>query len=211
MPNASGFIRRGAEEYGGALMALLPTGPAWPRDPETVLARAVAGLAAVLGFVDKRAADLLEIEGDPRLTLEMIDDWERAFGLPDPCIGQATTLQERRVRLLQRIVEEGGQSRAFFIALALGLGYRVTISEISPIMGGVSRGGEDHWEAAAPEQRFYWIVNITEVPVWWFRGGVGEGGKDHHAEWAALLDLECLFRRYKPAHTQVIFNYVDEG
>lgn len=200
-------VRRGGDEYAEALAALLPTGEAWPRDSDSVPMRFVDGLAGIWGDVDGRADDLLVRESDPRLTIDMLPDWERAFGLPDDCMGPATTIEERRSRLLQRMTVEGGQSRAFFIGLATLLGYTIGIEELSPIMGGISRGGESEWEAGAPDIRFYWIVHVTAEPIWWFRGGIGEGGKDHHAEFAAVLDLECLFRRYKPAHTQVLFDY----
>ena len=35
-------------------------------------------------------------ESDPRSTLEMLNDWERAFGLPDSCTDAADTLAERQ-------------------------------------------------------------------------------------------------------------------
>ncbi len=202
-------IRRSGDDYAQGLAGLLPAGAAWPRDPDSTLMQFVAGLAQIWGDVDGRADDLLARESDPRLALELLPDWERAFGLPDECMGPVTTLEERHARLLQRITMLGGQSRAFFIALAASLDYTITIEELSPIMGGISRGGESAWEAGPPEIRFWWIVHVSGVPIWWFRGGVGEGGKDHHAEWAAILDLECIIRRYKPAHTQVTFDYLD--
>jgi uncharacterized protein YmfQ (DUF2313 family) len=200
-------IRRGGDDYAQAMAAGLPTGAAWPRDPESPLLQFVAGLAQIWGDVDGRAADLLERETDPRLTSEMLSDWEAAFGLPDDCMGPATTIEERRTRLMARMTMLGGQSRAFFIALAAALGYTITIDEFSPVLCGVSECGSDAWCCGAPETRFYWVVNVYDVPVWWFRGGVGECGKDHHAEWAAIIDLECLIRRYKPAHTVVLFGY----
>lgn len=199
--------RRDGEAYAVALASLLPTGPAWPRDPETALMRLIDGIAQIWGVADGRADDLLVRETDPRLSIDMLEEWERAFGLPDDCMGPAATIEERRNRLMHQMTMEGGQSRPFFIALAQLLGYTIAIEELSPIMGGISRGGEVQWQAGAPELRFYWIVHVYGTPVWWFRGGVGEGGKDHHAEWASVLDLECLIRRHKPAHTEVIFNY----
>lgn len=202
------YVRRAGDDYAEALSGLLPTGPAWPRDASSPLMQLVSGMGQIWGDVASRADTLLTIETDPRRAVEMLSDWERAFGLPDDCLGPVTTIEARRIRLLQRMTMEGGQSRAFFIDLAQTLGYTITIDELSPIMGGVSRGGDSAWQAGPPEIRFTWIINVGGVPIWWFRGGVGEGGKDHHAEWSALIDLECLIRRYKPAHTQAIFNYL---
>ena len=49
--------------------------------PESTLVRACTGLNEYWGVVDSRAADLLETESDPRLTVELLPDWERAWGL----------------------------------------------------------------------------------------------------------------------------------
>src|SRR5579885_1873701 len=116
-------IRRSGDDYARAFAAMLPTGPAWPREQDAVLMQLVDGLAQIWGDGDGRAGDLLEVESDPRLTLEMLSDWERAFGLPDDCMGPVTTIEERRARLLYRMTLLGGQSREFFISLAAAFGY----------------------------------------------------------------------------------------
>jgi hypothetical protein len=76
-------IRRGGDDYAQMLLSLLPQGVAWSRDVGTVMVRGLWGLAQYWGFVDGRAADLLERESDPRQTVELLPDWERAWGLPD--------------------------------------------------------------------------------------------------------------------------------
>jgi uncharacterized protein YmfQ (DUF2313 family) len=202
-------VRRSGDDYAQAFATFLPYGQAWPREQDSVLMQAIDGLAQFYGYVDSRAADLLEQESDPRLTYELLPDWERNWGLPDPCMRQPKTLDQRRLMLVQRMTLLGAQSRAFYIEVASWLGYTITIEELSPIMCGVSRCAEDFWELGAPEIRYYWIIHIYGVPIWWFRCAVGECGKNHHAEWDPLLDLECLIRRWKPAHTVVIFDYAD--
>ena len=74
-------IRRNGEDYGTAFLALLPQGQAWPKWPGSTLDLACRGLAYYWGDVDSRAADLLERESDPRITMELLPDWERAWGL----------------------------------------------------------------------------------------------------------------------------------
>lgn len=148
-------IRRGQEEYRRALANLLPRGIAWPRlfdpnpdpqDPErktTVLMRVVHGLAGILGFIDNRAADMLEIESDPRTTVELLPDWERNWGLPDPCYAEPVGIADRQRALVQRMTLMGGQSRQFFYDVAAFLGYTITISEYRPFMVGVDRCGDN--------------------------------------------------------------------
>ena len=66
------------------------------------------------------AADQILIEADPRTTIQFFTDWERIAGLPDSCCGTdaASTLAERRARLVEKITSTGGQSRQYFIDLA---------------------------------------------------------------------------------------------
>ena len=61
-------VRRLGQDYGDAFLTLLPQGQAWPKYPGTTLDLACRGLAEYWGFVDGRAADLLETESDPRNT-----------------------------------------------------------------------------------------------------------------------------------------------
>src|SRR6516162_4653755 len=115
---ADKHVRRDGDDYAEALTDLLPWGMAWPRDDESVLMKTVRGLAQVFGYVDARAADLLERETDPRLALEMLSDWERNFGLPDACMVSALTIDQRHQLLLFKMTLLGAQSREFFIGIA---------------------------------------------------------------------------------------------
>ena len=220
----SGFARRTGADYAQAFAALLPQGEAWPRDPDRDLMLYVGGQASVWGdVVDARAADLLERESDPRTTLEMLVEWERAFGLPDPCVDEPLTIADRRTALLNRMTTEGGQSRAFFIGVAALLGYTITIKEWSPFMVGISPVGDTRptgtageqypWEIGPPEMRFYWSIKVGTVRLSWFRAGPsgGQAGLDPHLRIAVATDLECLMRRWKPAHTEVLFDYSGVG
>lgn len=211
-------VRRSGDDYAQALSALLPRGPAWPRDQGSVLMMLVRGLAETWGQLDGRAADLLERETDPRGTMELLEDWERAWGLPDPCVAEPLTIADRQKALVSKMTLEGGQSRAFFLALAASIGYEVQITEHAPFMAGVSEVGDTkddfgdwRWEVAPPEIRFLWSVAVTGLRVTWFRTGNGGGqsGIDPMVRIALATDLDCIFRRYKPAHTELVFDYSD--
>jgi uncharacterized protein YmfQ (DUF2313 family) len=214
------FVRRSAVDYAEAFDNLHPVGPAWPRaespapddatprGDDEALSDLTRGLAQVWGDkVDARAADLLFIETDPRYTSDLLSDWENAFGLPDPCVQRPQTLEERRLALVTKLTTEGGQSRAFFIALAVALGYAITITEYSPFMAGLSRAGDPNWSVGSPGIRFYWTITVTGPRLSWFRGGQGHAGIDPLCRISRADDLECRLRRFKPAHTELIFNY----
>jgi uncharacterized protein YmfQ (DUF2313 family) len=214
---ADRFIRRAGDDYADALAALLPEGSAWPREPDATLMKTVRGLAEIFGYVDGRFMDLLEREADPRFTIEMLADWERAAGLPDPCIAEPLTIPDRQRALVERLTALGRQDRDYFIGIAAAIGYSVRITEYSPFMVGVSNVGDTRptgadgeqyrWQIGPPEIRYYWTVHITGVRLSWFRAGGGQAGVDPHLRIGIATDLECLFRRFKPAHTEVIFDY----
>lgn len=213
-------VNRSDEDYAGAYSASMPTGPAWPRDPASVLMRLILGLAGPWADIDALISDFIETESDPRSTLQMLPDWERALGLPDPCIAEAQTLTDRRKAIVTKLTAEGGQSKAFFIQVAASLGYAIRIREYSPFMAGISRAGDTRsvapadptdiyprWSVGPPEMRFYWTVFVLGAKLRWFRAGSGRAGVDPMLLIGLATDLECVLRRWKPAHTEVIFNY----
>lgn len=210
--------RHSEEDYGQAYADLLPSGVPWPRERDSVLMRFSTGLAAIYARLEAIAADLLEREADPRTTTEMLEDWERNAGLPDPCVAEPLTIEDRRKALVARLTAVGRQDRAYFIELAASLGYTVRIQEYAPYMAGVSRAGDTRadpanlpkeylWHAGPPEFRYVWRVFVTGRRLSWFRATSGQAGIDPHLRIGIATDLECLFRRYKPAHTQLVFDY----
>ncbi len=214
MANKTSYLRRGGEDYGEQFAAMFPRGRAWPADEESVFQRVIRAVSMVWGDVDARAADLLMRESDPRVTVELLPDWEAAFGLPDPCISEPLTVADRQNALVQKMTTEGGQSRAFFTAVAARLGYAITIHEFSPFMAGVSRCGETRDDVGDfrrqighPDMRFFWRISAADVRLTWFRAGSGQVGTDPHLRIGIASDLECLFRRWKPAHTDIVFDY----
>lgn len=197
-----------ADRYLSQLLALLPVGPAWPRDPGTVRHGQLGAIAEGLARVEQRGGDLLT-EADPRTTLEMLADWERVAGLPDPCsAGIATTLQERRAAVIARLVATGGQSLAYFQGLAEALGYRVRIREYRPFVCGKSRLGRDALNGGH-EVRHVWRVGVIGPRVTWFRCGASRLGVDRLGKITRAEDLDCLLKRLKPAQTTLVVGYDD--
>lgn len=107
------------------LQALLPPGAAWPRDADAELTKLVHALSWEHSRLKKRIKDFFE-ELDPRTTYEMLEDWERVYGLPDEC-AQPTTLAGRRLALLAKWLGNKDPSTTNIVALALALGYDIDI------------------------------------------------------------------------------------
>lgn len=189
------------DQYAEHLDALLPQGLAWPRESDARMRELTRALAEELSRVDLRGDDLLG-EVLPSTTVEMLTDWERAAGLPDPCVPSGQTLQERRNALLTRLSGTGGQSRAFFIALAESLGFTITITEFSPFRTGISCAGDP---LCGEDWLFVWRINAPESTIIEFRAGISAVGEPLR-KWGNEL-LECVFNRVKPAHTVLLFGY----
>lgn len=238
-------LTRTGEDYADALQALLPLGQAWPRDIDGPLMQTVLGLTRIWGDFEIRASKLLEMESDPRLTIELLPDWERNWGLPDECYSEPLTIDERQRALVQRMTIQGAQSREFFIEVAAYIGYSITITEYRPFFIAMDGCGdcrvfgvvtsdepvmENEWgqtilgEGGAPvadgelsawpnyglgplSVRYCWTVHVNATKLVWFRCASGQCGVDPHLRIGLADDLECLLNRWKPAHTQIVFDY----
>lgn len=235
-------LRRSGSDYTQAFLSLLPIGEAWPRHFDSLLVKTCAGLNEYWGFIDSRAADLLERESDPRLTIELLPDWERNFGLPDPCYTAPQTVDEQHLALMMRMTMLGAQSREFFIGVAKQIGYTITITEYRTFVVGLDHCGDNrvygdgstpmynewgqpilnvrgvpvaegelsewpYYGLGPPTNRFYWTVHVDQAKFTWFRCASGQCGVDPHLRIGTADDLECLLNRWKPGHTQIIFDY----
>jgi uncharacterized protein YmfQ (DUF2313 family) len=239
-------VTRSGDDYAEAMQALLPLGQAWPRHHDSILMKVVRGLTRIWGDFELRASDLLERESDPRYTVELLPDWERNWGLPDPCYEAPQSYDERIKALMMRMTMIGAQSREFFINIAAMIGYTITITEYRPFYVAMDRVGDSrvygdgvttdtpmrnewgqlimdangdmpvaegelsqypHYGLGPLEVRYYWTVHVHDAKLVWFRVTSGQTGVDPHLRIGLADDLECLLNRWKPAHTQIIFDY----
>lgn len=193
-----------AEENLQQLLLLLPKGPAWPREVDTVLYAQLANFADELARINLRVIDLVN-ESDPRTTRELLPDWERVAGLPDPCVvSDELTIEQRQIALTTKLTLRGDQSRTYFINLAAGMGYPdATIDEFRPMTCNdncndalYSEGDIWTWQINLPSDGGIVYANCNSdctVPL---------------QSWGDEA-IECRINRYKPAHTTVIFAYPD--
>lgn len=187
------------DAYAAQLQALLPSGEAWPRDPDAVLTRLLTALASELAAVDARARELLA-EAHPLTASETLTEWEAEYGLPDACAGAADGLEARRAAVHQRMIARGGQSPKYFRGVAAALGYEITIETFPPMTVGsacTDALNTDPW-------CFVWRVNAPAVTV--REMACGSGCDEAIRNWGNQA-LECVIRRLAPAHTNVLFGY----
>ncbi len=187
-----------AADYVKLINALTPAGPAWSDDTvRSIWAEEYARL-------DVRIWTLFE-EADPRTATELLGDWERVLGLPDDCMTEvALSLPDRRRLAWAKLTEIGGQSKAYFIALADRYGeHDVKIDDgFRPMTCNDDCNDLLYSEA----DKFVWRVRFQ-----------------HPAENARLMHCndtcndalqlysqalaECPLTERKPAHTTLIFSY----
>lgn len=193
-----------ALEYRQQLQALLPQGHAWSRAPDAILTCILDAGAVLLAGADFRSGQLAA-ELDPRTAVELLIDWERVVGLPDPYFSEdvsTLTLIERQFDVHAKLTMIGGQSDAYFTSIAPRLGYEITIGEYTPHTVEKTVNTPIYGEDWA----FVWSVKSAEVTI--IESTVGSAVSDPIRKWGNER-LENWIRRYKPAHTYVIFKYGD--
>lgn len=185
-----------AGNYREQILALLPPGDAIRRDTTSYFGRLVRALAEEFARIDARAGALID-EILPSSTSELLVDWERAAGLPDPCLQDISSESIRRMSLEQRLASQPDLSAAFLVAAAKAVGFDVEIRLFEPSAVGDFQAGD---ELADWTQYFYFDVvtdSIVEIEpeLGSFRAG------DPLGELIGSEELECIVARLKPAHT----------
>lgn len=191
-------------DYLQQLQNLLPKGPAWPCAPNNLITLILDFFAEEFCRVDLRIDDLLN-EADPRVTYELLSDWERVAGLPDPCVTIDQSIEQRRISLTSKLTMQGGQSRQYFIDLAASMGYaNATIDEYEPFQCGFNACGDAVW---SEDDRFCWQINLpSDGATIYFSAGESTAGESL-VTWGDEA-IECRINRFKPAHTIANFAYV---
>ena len=185
-----------------ALQALLPPGRAFTRDPSSVLTKFLSAIASMFLAAQLWLEDLLE-QADPRRATSMLPDWERLLALPDRCTPAGQQLGDRQRAAYQRLVEQGGQSRPYFIGLAALLGEPgVTITEFKRF----TCNSNCNDALCGPSDVFFWRVNIPHPALNVRRFNCNSPCTAALKEYTPSL-IECAFRERKPAHTHVAFSY----
>jgi len=184
-----------------AIYGLLPLGKVWTyvRSGASRLSQIMDGLSPELNRASNVLRDLW-IQSDPRYALDttdadydtiaMLPDFERNYGLPDPCIGAPATTDERRAVLYAKWIASGGQTEAYFIAVAealLGPGFTVTIDTLY-LLGGWTPLSTPIYPFLTVSTFYSWNMDVTPAPTA-----------------AQRTALECLINRYKPSHTKAYF------
>lgn len=185
-----------------SLQALLPPGRAFTRNADSVMTKVLSAIAAMLLAAQLWLEDLL-YQADPRNATTMLPRWEAFLGLPDKCTPAGQSLAARQRSAYQRLLEEGGQSRPYFISLAELLGEPgVTITEFQSFT--CNSACDDL--LSGDGDIFAWRANIPHA-----REDVHAFDCNSYCNDAMQIytpsPIECAFNERRPAHTDVYFSY----
>lgn len=189
------------------MLSLLPGGWIWPRRADaSLLAAMLEPMAEEIAELEATAEAMMD-EVDPRTAYLCLGDFERVLG-PDPC-GRDTaamTVAERQKLAHQRWTARGGQSIAYYTTLAARRGVTITIEESRVSRANVLRAGQ---RLVNHPEEYVWVVRLVLGAWRIFRAGQSVAGNRLYD--FTLSDIECDIRRRAPAHTIVVFHYLQEG
>lgn len=194
------------DKYTKLVCDLLPRGLLWEKVSvkDSNLYKYCEATGCEGARVEIRGAELIR-EVDPRTTLELLTDWETTVGLPDECSVGDLTIADRRTLVLQRLTSRGGISAQDYIdiAAAFGVEAEIEIDSALPAYCGTARCGDRMYDL---DWWFYFIVRSADFVVNWSRCGQASCGD--RIRTFGNEPLECTIKKLKPAHTDVIFEFV---
>lgn len=191
-------------DYVEQMRQLLPPGPAWDREfYGGEVDEVLQGLATEFARIDQRG-DALLAELYPPTMRELVPDWETVMGLPDDCLPDDPSFEQRKAAVLRRHMAQGGQSLAYFVGLARELGYPdATAVEWRAPRFGRSRFGKARFGTWAAQ--FIWTIKLGRRHAGGRRFGVAVWGERFGANPSEAV--ECVIKRWAPPFTVVLFEY----
>ena len=196
-----GLPTLGTADYLTQFQRLLPRGRLWHRGLGRVQD---ADLLTLMPTWSRLHARLNALIGEifPCSTFELLTEWEATLGLPDPCVGELDSVQQRVQAVCAKFAARGGQSKTYYRQVAAELGFVIQIEEYTPFVAGSPAGMPAYGESWAHT----WSITALADHVWYFIAGHSTAGEPLRS-WGNRL-LECVFERIKPAHTILLFYYV---
>ena len=146
-------------DYDELLRKLLPPGMALDACNQPEAAELVNKTAVEL----HAAADLelkLFAEIDPRISTQLLSEWEASLGLPDRCTVGQQTLGERQRAAYAKIVGGGGARRTRYLAILNALGYTDAAIDRSRLWTCEMPCDQPVFDD--PQWRFIWRIDLGE-------------------------------------------------
>jgi len=145
----------------------------------------------------------ISTEDDLETTTNLIEQWEKALGIPDECFSNTVSIDQRRKQIVAKFAKMNVQTEDDFISLAKYFGYNITISYgdvhgtfpiTFPWVFALDGRAARHTmiirfvDINKPGSTFPWIF-----PVVWGEPNI----------------IICLFEHLKPANVKIVWQYKD--
>jgi uncharacterized protein YmfQ (DUF2313 family) len=197
-------------EHTTALASNLPSGRLWVAKYRqgSNLFKLLFGFAATFRRMDEANQRFVD-QSFPPETIDFLEEWEAALGLPDDCLPIAADTATRQRNILIKYVLLGGiQTEADFVALALLFGLVVTVnSGIEHLVAG--DGGYELFgpamnipaDFADVKQARFTMVVVEVLPA----------RSTFDYDFPILFtsadqqQMRCLFEKLAPANVDVVF------
>lgn len=199
-----------------ALSGHLPTGIAWIawRIPGKVAYRLCS---ALMRAYDDAWAYLykLALELDPRTTEDLIEEWERAVGLPDACLPKTATLEGRRANVMFRLAKRRWTTAQDWIDLAALYGLRIEVTPGWLVQKPALYAAEypKRYDIFPKLGRFRVYIDVFGLDIRGYAYGSATGGPGYGiagVPYGMRIDgldaFRCIIERVKPANVVVIWN-----
>ncbi|MFD1328304.1 hypothetical protein [Mycoplana ramosa] len=188
-----------------AALSLWPQGAAWgsPDGEAVPLSSVLARFTRVLidGFAWLYGrAFRLALEASPQGAAELLPEWERDHGLPEPCFTGDRSIAERLSALAEMVRGRTAIHPQDFIRIAAIFGFEIEIEEPAVFGCGFSECGGYH-ETASGDQETYWVVRVRDAALGFFEAATSECGYDPLFSTGEAEQILCLLRKLAPAWT----------
>lgn len=193
---------RSLAEQARSVANYLPGGPLYgsKNSSGSNLQKLLLGLGQELlisdGYIREYEKEIL-----PDQTVQFLEEWEKAVGIPDTCFFLEDTIAERRTNVLIKLASLGVQTVDDFLNLASLFGVTLTVepmsvSSVFPLVFPFSLLSET-------EARFTILVEFTATTPNSFPMTFPISFGD-----PVIQTVECLFRKLKPANCDLVFREV---
>ena len=190
----------GDTDYQAAMLRLMPRGRVWRTDPASNLSALMLALAPTYTRSMAAAAQVL-IDASPATTSNLLPEWESSLSLPDPCTASNPSIEQRQAAVRAKFGARGALTIPYFVALALALGFVITITEYVPFVVDMSVD----LPLADSEWAFVWQVNAPAITTFYF--SVDESSVEDPLQTYDAGELICRITQDAPAGTLVIFAF----
>lgn len=191
----------------------LPMGVAWIawRMPGKVAYKLWSAFAELFEDMTEALCAVIS-ELSPYTTDQLITEWETAVGLPDPCLPEATTLEERRQWVVWRLNKRRWVKAEHWQELAALFGLQIVVTP------GWLVQKPALYPATYPRRydlfpklgRFRVYINIIGLEVGGYDYGVADRGDGYPVPYGYtgpdFSQFQCLIERVKPANVIIIWN-----